>query len=401
MRVPRRLTIFLVLILPVLAALGAGLVRAWRSGGQADPWSWALPAALMLALMGQLLAKDLGRWLIWIAAGATGAALIFCTIAAARASDPVAAMGLLCATLLAGFGSRALGVPGGRLIGVALLALAGLLLWRGPAQPIVAVAERPALAVITALPLFWDKAGLADAPIVSLLRTRFTVQPLDDSRALAKSGARALLLAQPRAMTPDQLVAIDAWVRAGGTALVLADPLLRWPSDLPMGDRRRPPAVSLIDPLLRHWGVVADGVEEGEVRRFLDHGQLVTLSGAQSFTTGGACVSVQGGAIVRCRVGKGRVVVVGDADLIDDRLWLADPARPLDPRAWAADTPALVAEWLGAGIAGERRWLREAGDVIIALRWALIFGTIWAVVGALLFCRTRQRVGHRDDENKT
>ncbi|WP_239018818.1 GldG family protein [Sphingobium terrigena] len=392
MRVPRRLTIFLVLLLPVLAALMAGLARAWRSGGQADPWSWALPAALMVALMAQLLAKDLGRWLVWIAMGAAGAALILCAIAAARAPDPLAAVGLLLVTLLAGFGSRGLRVPGKRLIGVGLLALAGLILWRGPAQPIAPVAERPALAVITALPLFWDKAGLADAPIVSLLRTRFTVQPLDDPRALAASGARALLLAQPRVMTPDQLVAIDAWVRGGGTALVLADPLLRWPSDLPLSDRRRPPSASLIGPLLTHWGAVPDALVEAETRQFLDDGRLVTLSGTQSFKAGRACAAEQGGAIVRCRVGQGRVVLVGDADLIDDRLWLADPARPLDPRVWAADTPALVAQWLGGTMDDGRRWLRDGRDVVLGLRWALIFGTIWALVGTGLLRRVRQRV---------
>lgn len=397
---PRRLTIFLLLVLPVLVALVAGLARAWRSGGQADPWSWALPAALMLALMGQLLAKDLWRWLIWIAIGATGATLIFCTIAAARPFDPVAAIGLLLVTLLAGFGSRGLRVSGRQLIGVGLLALAGLLLWRGPAQPIAPVAGRPALVVITALPLFWDEAGRADAPIITLLRTRFAVQPVDDPRALAASGARALLLAQPRAMTAEQLVAIDAWVRAGGTALVLADPLLRWPSDLPAGDRRRAPSASLVDPLLRHWGAVPDRLEEGEVRRFLNDGQLVTLSGAQSFRIDrGRCSFAQD--IVRCQVGQGRAVLAGDADLIDDRLWLADPARPLDPGAWAADTPALVAQWLGATMAGERHWLRSASDVILGLRWALIAGTIWAIMGAVLLARSGQRAEHINFENKS
>lgn len=398
---PRRLTIFLVLLLPVLAALGGGLARAWRSGGQADPWSWALPAALMVALMAQLLAKHLGRWLVWIAIGATGTALIFCTIAAARPPDPLAAVGLLLVALLAGFGSRGVRTPGTRLIGVGLLGLAGLLLWRGPAQPVAPVADRPALAIITALPLFWGEAGRADAPIVTLLRTRFTVQPLDDPRALATSGARVLLLAQPRAMTAEQLMAIDAWVRGGGRALVLADPLLRWPSELPAGDRRRAPSVSLIEPLLRHWGTKPGALAEAETRQFLEGGKLVTLSGAQSFTTGGACASAQGGVIVRCRVGQGQAVLVGDADLIDDRLWLADPARPLDPRAWAADTPALMVQWLGGTMDGGRRWFRDGSDVIPGLRWALILGTIWAMLGTALLRRAGQRVEHGDDGNKT
>ncbi|MBJ7444674.1 MAG: ABC transporter, partial [Sphingobium sp.] len=153
-------------------------------------------------------------------------------------------------------------------------------------------------------------------------------------------------------------------------------------------------------PLLRHWGAVPDALVEVETRQFLDDGWLVTLSGAQSFKAGGACAAGRGGAIVRCRVGQGRAVLVGDADLIDDRLWLADPVRPLDPRAWAADTPALVAQWLGGSITGERRWLRDGRDVVLGLRWVLILGIVWAMVGMALFGRTGQRAGHSDDGNK-
>jgi hypothetical protein len=94
-------------------------------------------------------------------------------------------------------------------------------------------------------------------------------------------------------------------------------------------------------------------------------------------------------------------VLVGDADLIDDRLWLADPARPLDPRAWAADTPALMVQWLGGTMDGGRRWFRDGSDVIPGLRWALILGTIWAMLGTALLRRAGQRAEHGEDGNKT
>lgn len=265
-------------------------------------------------------------------------------------------------------------------MGVVLLALAGLLLWRGPAQPLQPAPDRPKLAVITALPLFWTEMGQAgprDSPIVTVLRTRFTVMPMDDPVQLKPSGARRLLLAQPRAMTPAQLVAIDAWVRDGGTALVLADPLLRWPSDLPPGDRRRAPSASLLGPLLGHWGFAPLNVtDDSEIRHFLPDGQLITLSGAQR--SGDALPQ-------RKRIGKGAVLVLGDADPIDDRLWLADPAYPLDPRHWVADTPALAVRWLGgASIPADRRWMAQGQDVTRALRWALLAGMIWALLGAIL-----------------
>lgn len=373
---------FLLLWLPVVAALLLGLARAWTTG-QADPWDWAVPVALLLTVTGFLLARS--GWLVsgWVGLGAAGTALIFCTIAAARAPNPVAAAGLGAVALLAELGGAGLRVRRW-FVAAGSLTVVGLLLWRGPALPIAPAGDFPALAVITGLPLFWDEAGKGmegprDAPIITVLRTRFTVHPVDDPRALAASGARRLLLAQPRALSPEQLVAIDRWVRDGGTALVLADPLLRWPSPLPLGDRRRAPPVGLLGPLLAHWGVVDDRSIGGEVRYFRPEGGLVTLSDSALFRRDG-----QPSLPLSVAVGRGRALIVGDADLLDDRLWLADPARPLDPRAWSADTPALVAQWLGAAMPGGRRWLRQAEDVWSALRWTLLAGTGWAMMGVMM-----------------
>lgn len=378
----------LILWLPGLAILLAGLQRAFVTG-QTDPWEWAWPALAVMAAMGLMLARQGWPLLAWTLGGVVSA-LLFCGVAAGRWPDPVAAIGLILVALSAAVGGalvrqgaplRAKRVTGG----IALLALAALLAWRGPAQPIQPVADRPALAVITALPLFWDAQGRADAAIVTVLRTRFTVQPIDDARQLDLSRARLLLLAQPRAMTPDALVAVDRWVRDGGRAVVLADPLLRWPSDLPMGDRRRAPATSLLEPLLGHWGFAFDRIEDAERRWFLPDGALLTLSGAQ----------MAGDMVQRKQIGRGKVVLLGDADLIDDRLWLADPARPLDPRVWSADTPARIAQWLGAAIPDDRRWMREGADVVAALRWAILAGLGWAIMGAGLLRRVRQGGGAR------
>lgn len=384
------LTGFLWLWLLPIAILLLGFARAWATG-QADPWDWTLPAASLLAAAGLVLAPHGGAALAWVAAGSVGTVLLFCARVALRAPDGLAALGLLATAGLALSGGAMLRRAGWRrAAGAVLLVLAACLPWLGPPGSLRAVRQRPALAVITALPLFWEEAGRAgpgqlgtgplDAPIITVLRTRFAVQPLDDPAALAASGARSLLLAQPRAMTPAQLAAIDHWVRAGGTALVLADPMLRWPSGLPLGDRRRPPAVDLLHPLLIHWGFAPSGPVEGkEIRHFMPDGRLITLSGAQRWAPG---------AVPAVRpVGAGRVLLLGDADVVDDRLWLADPARPLDPRAWVADTPALLAAWLGAPIPGGRRWMREAGDVLAGLRWALLAGTGWAIMGTGLLRR--------------
>lgn len=383
--------------LPGLAIFVAGIWRCWFTG-QADPWLWGWAAFLLLTPAGWRLGRRGWALPIWTSMGAAGSALIFCTIAADRAPDFIAAGGFTVAAILPALGGCALQMRRWT-VGASALVLAALLLWLGPAQPIAPAANRPTLAVITGLPLFWAEPeqgaehGLTDAPIVTVLRTRFTVMPMDDPVMLETSGAKRLLLAQPRALSPADLVAIDRWVRRGGTALVLADPLLRWPSALPLGDRRRAPSASLIGPLLTHWGFHTDHVQNGEIRDVTSDGYLVTMSGMQIFA--GGHPDKKDGAIRRQRIGRGMVLLLGDADLLDDRLWLADPARPLNPRAWSADTPARVAHWLGASIPGDRRWVRDGMSTILAVRWALLAGLIWAILGSIIFTWRHRRIESR------
>lgn len=397
---------FLWLWLPGLVVLVIGLVESWQTG-QVDPWNWGWAALLCLAPSGWGLAKRDSplHWAIafWVGMGAAGTALIFCAIAAARLPDPVVAGGLLIVSIAVTAGSVAL-CCGRWLLGVSALVLSLLLVWLGPVQPFAPIANRPPLAVLTGLPLFWSEPGQGasairmDAPIVTVLRTRFTVMPIDDPAAFAASGAQRLLLAQPRAMSPAAMVAIDRWVRNGGTALVLADPLLRWPSRLPAGDRRRAPSASQLGPLLTHWGFTADQVNEGEIRYFTPDADLLTLSGVQLFSMDTGTRSV--GSLHRKRIGRGEVLLLGDADLIDDRLWLADPDRPLDPRAWVADTPAWIAARLGAPMPDDRRWMRQPHDVTKSIALVLWAGLIWAILGSGLFAwQKTSRSSRTKDEN--
>lgn len=370
---------FLWLWLPGLAVFLIGSNRAWLTG-QADPWGWAMVACIGCILSGFLSGRAGAHILLWAGMGWIGTIILFCGLAAAQMPFFPATAGLMLLCALAGGGAALLrGDTRSRFCGAVALLLAALLLWRGPYPPIEPIPDRQRLAVITALPLFWSENGSgqpADAPIVTLLRTRFDIVPTDSVATLTASHARRLLLAQPRGMTGEDLIAIDRWVRDGGNALVLADPLLRWPSELPLGDRRRAPLSAVgLAPLLGRWGFPLQRLEQGEHRDILTDGGLLTWSGAAVF----------GGSLVQQRrVGKGSVMWVGDADLLDDRLWLADPARPFDPRFWSADTPALIAQWLGASMPHERRWMRTERDVVAALRMALLVGTIWAILGAAL-----------------
>src|SRR5690606_29818066 len=104
---------------------------------------------------------------------------------------------------------------------------------------------------------------------------------------------------------------------------------------------------------------------------------------------GGHCRAEASGLIVQCRIGKGTAVMVADADMIDDRLWLIDPDRPLSPQKWSADTPALVMHWLGQPLSGVRRWVRSEEDLVRAVRWVALAGIFWAGLGWMLFGRRK------------
>ncbi len=372
--------------LPGLGVFLMGLHRAWLTG-QVDPWDWAMPGCVVLIVLGFLGGMHARFLLLWAGPGWIATALLFCGLASARLPQLWAMAGLALLGALAGGGSILLrGGAKFRILGVLALIIAALLLWRGPIQPIQQIAERPKLAVLTGLPLFWAEDGSGqrrEAPIISLLATRFSILPLDSPGQLKGSQARLLLLAQPRALTPKALVEIDRWVRSGGRALVFSDPALRWPSALPLGDRRRAPVSAYaLDPLQKGWGIEPVRMEQGEARIFLTDGSLMTINGA---------TLSRSGVFAERRIGEGAVTWVGDADMLDDRLWLADPSRPFDPRVWSADTPKLIARWLGVPMNVERRWMRTGQDVAAALRLALIAGTIWAILGGWLlgtrFCR--------------
>lgn len=370
--------LFLMLFVPILAVIVSGLFLVMRTG-QADPWLWGGPALVFLVVVGVLAGRGVA---LASAMGAVLCVLLFCFLAAGRLPTGGAVLGLLAISLLSGSGGALLRVSALRVVGCLLLGCAVLLLWLGPRDRMVAPAVRPPLAVMTALPLFWEEGGMTrvDAPIIAVLRARFEVRAVDHP-ADVRAGDR-LLLAQPRDPGPAGLVAIDAWVRAGGHVLLLADPRLAWPSRLPMGDRRRAPGVTALGPLLAHWGVLLELLDGGEARRFLGDGRLVTTSAAGRLRAVGAgCRAMEAGLAMRCAVGRGEAVIVADADLLDDRLWLADPARPLEVRGWVADTPDVIAGWLGAPVSTPQRWLRDGAALRDAARWVLLAGIGWAAMG--------------------
>lgn len=209
---------------------------------------------------------------------------------------------------------------------------------------------------MTGLPMVWGGGGVEDvlggasAPSAAYrtLAACFRVAAVDRlaPETLPETlGAPPLLLVQPRALAPEELAALDAWVRGGGRALILADPMLRRGGRHPPGDPRAPPPMTLLDPLFAHWGLALDLPSADPGERIERHGamadgrqgMLVTDAAGRWRVTAGTCRVEAGGVIARCRPGSGRAILVADADLVDDALW--GPAA-------GGDNAALLTGWI-------------------------------------------------------
>jgi hypothetical protein len=204
------------------------------------------------------------------------------------------------------------------LAAAALIALAGVALWLSPAPRAAEPRDRPDLLLLTSLPLVFGEQFSIDgggSPALDALRRHYRVIPIDvtDARQLARG--RLLLLAQPRPQRPEDLVALDRWVRAGGRLVLLADPMLEWPSARPLGDPLRPPAMFTDTGLLQHWDLRLDAPDErGPALRKLGDEDVLTVSpGALS----GGCPISADRLVARCAIGRGKATVVADADLLD------------------------------------------------------------------------------------
>ena len=206
------------------------------------------------------------------------------------------------------------------LLGLALVAAAGLALSArrdSPPRP-RPVAQRPTLLLLTSLPLVFSEAFALDgggSKALTRLQSRYRVAPISVTNSADLAKGRLLLMAQPQAQTADNLVTLDDWVRSGGRLLLLADPMLEWPSKRPLGDPLRPAPMFTDTGLLAHWGLRLDTpVERGSVKRQLGDVEVTTLSPG---TLHGACAIARDRLVAHCEVAKGRVTIVADADFLD------------------------------------------------------------------------------------
>jgi hypothetical protein len=91
--------------------------------------------------------------------------------------------------------------------------------------------------------------------------------------------------------------------------------MLEWPSERPLGDPLRPPAMFMDTGLLQHWGIRLDAPDRrGPQTRELAGREVLTASPGALV---GNCDTSADGLVAHCKVGKGRATIVADADILD------------------------------------------------------------------------------------
>ncbi|HSG34712.1 MAG TPA: ABC transporter [Sphingomonadaceae bacterium] len=191
------------------------------------------------------------------------------------------------------------------------------------------------LALFTSLPLYWTESEdigelLDDSSQLHWARRALERQevlhPLDYLATGNLEQYGALLVAQPRALSPEENVALDNWVRSGGRLLLFTDPLLTAESRFGLGDPRRPADVGLLSPILARWGLELtfdpdqpEGVRTAEVlgeqMPVEMAGKLVDFPVPPGATS--ECRLLADGLAADCTIGAGGALVIADAALLD------------------------------------------------------------------------------------
>lgn len=223
------------------------------------------------------------------------------------------------------------------------------------------------MSLLTALPIVWGEGDAADV-VAGRTHRSATLVALDQAFVLRAIdtitpetlGSDVAILAQPRRLTGVELVALDDWIRRGGRVLIFADPELAWPSQYAPGDPRRPPPVTLLDPLFVHWGVTLG--DSDRIARVSSVGRLRVATFASGSWRGPQQCTARGPLVLDCTIGRGRAILVGDADILDERLW----------QSTGADNPAWI-ESLVRDVSNRRRVVSN-GMALLGIVAALLIG---------------------------
>lgn len=264
--------------------------------------------------------------------------------------------------------------------------------------------DKVRVGVLSGPPLVGPKApgGFDGSPLWRVLSNRAALQPLDAIESDMIESLDALLVIQPRALAPDELVALDHWVRMGGHGVLLADPDLLWDDGRSLGDPLKAPRRSQLGPLLARWGLAleeADPVEKNAdpvTRRFLASGHMIQLAGASRFRkSGGHCSLSEQALVAWCRVGRGSAVLFADADFANDALWTSDSQRADRQALWTSDAPVVIEAAVArrtSPASAPRNWLKRADGLGAALRPSLVLLAIFSAATGYLVRRRRTKM---------
>jgi ABC-type uncharacterized transport system len=192
--------------------------------------------------------------------------------------------------------------------------------------------QKPAIGVMTALPLFWGEGDAKlivqgsdqRAVILKRLGEDRKVLPVDTLSKVSLEKISLLILAQPRLLSGEEIIQLDDWTRRGGKLILFADPILSWPSQLPLGDARRAPLNSLLDPLFNHWGLSLSAKlpVTGAIEKQMIFGRVAALVTSGIWRNGNArCTLAAEGIIAECVFGQGKAILVADTDILNQLLW--------------------------------------------------------------------------------
>lgn len=192
---------------------------------------------------------------------------------------------------------------------------------------------KPELGLVTSLPIFWQESeefgdilepDAEPSWVRSALEQTHQLRPLDNLSEVELAPLDRLLLAQPRALSPEENVALDDWVRGGGKLLLFADPLLTQHSRFALGDARAPQSVALLSPILARWGlalIFSEMQHEGiHTARMFGVDAPINLAGsfmAVPTDADAACDVAENGLTARCAIGRGQVMLIADAAMLE------------------------------------------------------------------------------------
>jgi hypothetical protein len=191
------------------------------------------------------------------------------------------------------------------------------------------------LVLMTSLPIYWGEgadfgtlaSGQGEIPWVrEALERQYDLLPIDSLSAAVgneAAGFDRLIIAQPRALSPQDNVTLDEWVNEGGRLLLVIDPLLTGSYSVPLGDPAHPMVIGLLPPVLERWGIgirydenqpfALQNVEAGDLEIPFAMAGEVYLLGSGS----GNCEISHQGIMARCQVGQGRVTLLADAAIFE------------------------------------------------------------------------------------